>query len=126
MTENMTQWHDRVHREDLAEAALDLGWCLRSAFFITDCWALIDREERPTVPEVLPLLERYYALGPKTSNGGAVHIVTEDENVEDSSVDFCIQSALEYGDRAGEAIATLLRRCSRTQRKKLARLHGYP
>lgn len=79
-----------------------------------------DNQPKPTVPEVLPLVQAYYAL-PGNGVGGSLHIVLEDGNVEDSSVAFCLKAAQERGDAPGVELASILLRMSRTQRLKLAR-----
>lgn len=84
----------------------------------TDCLALFGKP-RITVPDALPLVRRYYAL-PGNICGGTLHIVLDDHNVEDSSVDYCLKFAEEESDHAGQALAMVLRRMSRTQRLKLA------
>lgn len=75
---------------------------------------------KPTVPEVLPLVWAYYA---KEGNGtgGSLHIVLEDENIEDHHVRFCLQWARDHNDPDGIALAELLLRMSHTQRKELSR-----
>lgn len=83
-----------------------------------DALAIYDKP-RITVRDALPLVRRYYAL-PGNSNGGALHIVLEDYNVQDSNIDFCLKWAEENSDHAGQALALVLRRMSKTQRRKLA------
>lgn len=81
---------------------------------------LLMREEKPSVPEVVPLLRRYYEKH-GNCNGGSLHIVTEDYNVRDSHVESCICYAIEHGDGDGVGLALLFRRMSRTQRLKASR-----
>ena len=76
---------------------------------------------KPTVPEVLPLVRAYYAK-PGNNVGGSLHIVLEDGNVGDSHVEHCREWAEERDDVDGVALAKLLLRMSRTQRRKLSRL----
>ena len=73
------------------------------------------------MPEVIPLVRAYYA---KSGNnvGGSLHIVLEDGNVSDSNVEFCREWAEEREDHDGVALAKLLLRMSRTQRRKLYRM----
>jgi len=95
------------------------------------CDELTMRPEKPTVPEVLPLLREYYLENP---TGGAVHIITDDGNTEQGHADWCVEWAASrefcpYCDHPGPhhlAIAKLLQRCSGTQRGKLARLAHTP
>ena len=75
---------------------------------------------KPTIPEVLPLVRAYYAL-PGNGAGGSLHIVLDDQNVDDADVQFCLDHARERGDEPGVTLATLLLAMSKTQRKKLSR-----
>lgn len=74
--------------------------------------------KKPTVPEVMPLIEAYYA---KSGNGvgGSLHIVLEDGNVEDHHVRWCLECAEKHGDTDGVELAKLLLAMSKTQRLKL-------
>lgn len=72
---------------------------------------------KPTIPEVLPRFEAYYAMHP---SWGSLHIVLEDGNVEDGHVISCIKWAEERGDIEGKALAEILLTMSKTQRGKLA------
>jgi len=74
--------------------------------------------KKPTVPEVLPLVNQYYSH-PKNGVGGNLHIVFEDGNIDDHSVEFCLEQAQEKKDKEGVVIANLLLQMSKTQRKKL-------
>lgn len=71
---------------------------------------------RPTVPEVMPLVRRYYEKHP---SGGSLHILLDDGNVSDSDADFCLKAATEAGDADGVELARLVAQMSRTQRLKL-------
>lgn len=84
----------------------------------TDALALYGKP-RITVPDALPLVRRYYAL-PGNSAGGSLHVVLEDCNVDDRSIDVCNWWAVRHKDHAGQALALVLRRMSKTQRRKLA------
>lgn len=74
-----------------------------------------------TVPDVLPVAKEYVAL-PQNSVGGSLHIVLEDDNIDNHSVDFCIQWAKDHGDEAGVRLGEMIRRLTITQRKKLVRM----
>lgn len=74
--------------------------------------------DKPTVPDVLPLVRAYYAK-PGNEAGGSLHIVLDDGNVDDDCVEFCEKYATENGDEDGVALARILRRMSKTQRNKL-------
>ena len=81
---------------------------------------------KPTVPEVLPIVEAFYRL-PGNGVGGVLHVVLDDCNTEDSSVRFCRDSAATDNppyfpgvDRPGLFLSDVLLAMSRTQRRKLA------
>ena len=74
--------------------------------------------DKPTIPEVLPLVQAYYAK-PGNSCGGSLHIVLDDGNIEDGSVRFCRDWAAKHDDPDGIELAEILLRMSRTQRRKL-------
>ena len=84
-----------------------------------------DEPRKPTVPEVLPLVEAYYSI-PGHSCGGSLHIVLDDDNCDDSHVEFCLDYARKNFDLEGMALAYLLHHMSKTQRHKLCRTHGHP
>lgn len=75
--------------------------------------------DRPHVAEVTPLVVAYYALD-GNDTGGSLHIVLEDENVNRGSVDWCLGWADAHGDKAGSALANVLRICSKRQRLAIA------
>lgn len=81
---------------------------------------VMDDQQKPTVPEVLPLVWHYRDHYEHGGAGGSLHIVLDDGNVEDSHVEFCRQFAIEHGDSEGEKLAEILLRMSKTQRSKLA------
>lgn len=94
-------------------------------------------QHRPNVAEVMPLVNAFYAF-PENGVGGSLHIVLDDGNVEDESVDYCIDFALGTSetrheqshayphDVKGELLGRLIRLMSQTQRRKLASAHnGY-
>jgi hypothetical protein len=94
------------------------------------------RKERPTVAEVMPLVNAYYQFA-GCNVGGCLHIVLDDDNIEDDSIEYCIECALDPDfwvsrdhwdghDEAGELLGQLLLLMSMTQRGKLATQHdGY-
>lgn len=75
--------------------------------------------KKPTVPEVLPLARAIYAR-----KGGAVgcclHIVLDDGNVEDGSVQYCLEQATEAKHEDCKELAEKLLQMSKTQRKKIS------
>jgi hypothetical protein len=75
--------------------------------------------DKPTVPEVLPLVQAVYR---RHSGGCCLHIVTDDGNVEDEHVTYCLEYAKEQAHPDCIAAAELLLRMSKTQRLKIYRL----
>lgn len=71
-----------------------------------------------TVPEVVDRFRAYHLDNPAW---GALHIVLEDHNLEDSSVQFCINCAIKEDDVEGEALARILLQLSQSQRMKIAK-----
>ena len=76
---------------------------------------------KPTVPEVLPLVQAYRDK-PGNAVGGSLHVVLDDGNIEDSSIQFCREYAAERGDVDGIALCDLLIQMSKTQRSKISAL----
>lgn len=74
---------------------------------------------RPTIPDVLP---RFRAYHERHFAWGALHIVLDDDNCDNASVEHCVKWAQESGDAEGEALARILMSMSKTQRKKLGRI----
>lgn len=72
---------------------------------------------RPTVDQFMDVARSYIEANPI---GGALHIVVDDGNLEDSSVAFCIDFALKEGDGYGAALALLMLHMSKTQRGRIA------
>ena len=75
---------------------------------------------KPTVPEVQPYVNAYYAMEGNGA-GGSLHIVLDDGNVNDGHVQFCIEFAQERDDPDGVLLARVLLAMSPTQRLKLSR-----
>jgi hypothetical protein len=73
--------------------------------------------DRPTVPELVPLLEAFYCQE-KNFNGGALHVVLADGNLDVCFVEWCREQALECGDEEAAKIADLMSKMSPTQRRK--------
>lgn len=90
-----------------------------SASFRRRCALLLERGTKPECPEVLPLVRGYYAQFGNGA-GGSLHVVLDDQNVDDCFVDGAIGRALSVGDIDGMALAAVLRTMSKTQRLKLA------
>lgn len=70
---------------------------------------------KPTIPEVFPLVKQLYD---SDSAGCCLHIVLDDGNVEDHSVQCCIDNAKHDFCRD---LAIILMKMSKTQRLKLGR-----
>lgn len=83
---------------------------------------------KPTIPQVWPLIHIYYRLPVRCAVlGGCLHITLEDGNITDGDLDFCISFAEEVGDREGAHLAGLVRRMSRSQRRRMYQSHSpYP
>jgi|SRR4051812_22637710 len=74
--------------------------------FVADCDRI--RAAWPiAVSDVDALVERFYAM-PENGVGGSLHIVLDDCNINDGSVEWCIEHARGRDDRAGEALGRLL------------------
>lgn len=73
---------------------------------------------KPTVPQVLPLALAYYAK-PGNGVGGALHIVLDDGNLDNESINYCITFAIARGDVDAFNLGKLLLQMSATQRKKI-------
>lgn len=71
---------------------------------------------KPTIPDVIARFRAYHA---EYLAWGSLHIVLDDNNVDDDSVAFCKAWALEHGDAEGAALADILATMSKTQRRKL-------
>ncbi len=72
--------------------------------------------DRPTVPEVLPLLREIYT---RHCAGCCLHIVTDDGNVEQDHIDYCVGYARERGHEDCLRAATMLAQMTITQRMKV-------
>lgn len=77
---------------------------------------------RPTIPEVLPLVNALYAR-PGGSVGCCLHIVIDDGNIDSESVRFCLDEARLREHEDCTHIARLLTRMTRTQIRKLRAMH---
>jgi len=96
---------------------------------IDACLVLLATNEKPTVPDVLPIVNDFYRI-PGNEVGGALHITLEDGNVEDGNVRFCVEVAV-FGegpfepDPTGLLLGLVLLRMTKTQRLKLANRSGW-
>lgn len=72
----------------------------------------------PTAVERLSVfVDHYYEDHP---TGGNLHIATDDYNLEDDSIEFCWQRALEDGDGYGLALAEAMRQMTLAERGAVA------
>ena len=78
-----------------------------------------EQRAKPTIPEVLPLITRF-AKVPENNVGGCLHIVLDDGNVDDFSIQSCLDYAIKRSDFLAIEVAEVLLRMSKTQRLKLA------
>ncbi|MGL5881286.1 MAG: hypothetical protein ACRC2V_26425 [Xenococcaceae cyanobacterium] len=90
----------------------------RQAFLIRELNKILEDAKKPNISTVQPLVDAYYRL-PSNGSGGSLHIVLEDNNVQDSSVYFCIEWAKKDSDIYGVLLGEVLLRMSKTQRLKL-------
>lgn len=76
---------------------------------------------RPSVPELQRLIDAYYQFD-RCGVGGDLHVVLDDGNWDDGTIQWCIDHSGEYGDREPECarlLGRLLLLTTRTQRNKL-------
>lgn len=77
--------------------------------------------QKPTLPEVEPLVRVYYAKA-GNSVGGNLHVVLDDQNLEDKFISSSLQECQRLSDEDGARICELMLQMSRRQRKRLANL----
>jgi hypothetical protein len=77
--------------------------------------------DRPTVPEVLEIARAYNTVLEQRGSyvWGPLHIALGDGNLEDDSIVFCAERAVEDGDAEGARIAEMLLAMTGTQRRKI-------
>jgi hypothetical protein len=81
----------------------------------------------PRWPEALAVVEEYLArrgIAAGGPEGGALHIVLADQNVERAHVEWCRDQAREKEDEETVRVAEMLLEMSQTQRLKVATLCG--
>lgn len=79
---------------------------------------MLNLYKKPTVPSVLPMVKEYCR---NHAGCGSLHIVLQDQNVNDSHVIFCLNAAKESNDLDGVILAKLLLMMSKTQRLKISK-----
>lgn len=72
--------------------------------------------DRPTVPDVLPLVHAIYA---RHAAGCCLHILTDDGNISDDDAAFCLSHARERGHADCIAAAEMLVQMTKTQRHQV-------
>lgn len=77
--------------------------------------------DRPTIPDVVPLLLRFYKHE-ENGSGGYLHIVLDDGNIARGHIEWCGTTAREAGDEEAARIADLMAQMTLTQRRKLYRM----
>lgn len=75
---------------------------------------------KPTVSQLIKAAKAYYAI-PNNGVGGSLHIVLDDENIEDCHINWCIDYAMANDDNEGVLLGKMLLGASYTQRRKLVR-----
>lgn len=78
----------------------------------------VNNTVKPSIPDVLSKFISYYEK-PENGAWGSLHIVLDDGNIEDSSVNFCIKWAHDNNDPAGKELGELLLKMSKSQRMRL-------
>ena len=68
--------------------------------------------------ELFKMINAYYAK-PGNCTGGSLHIVLDDDNLEDHHVDFCIQWAKDANDADGVALGEAIRQIPEARRIEL-------
>lgn len=81
-------------------------------------WHFGIREKKPTITELVPLLKEYYSK-PENCVGGSLHIVLEDDNLENGHIEYCIEYAKKEGDLEGAKLGEMLLQLTKSQRRRL-------
>lgn len=76
-----------------------------------------------TVPELIQAVKYYYSLEGNQC-GGSLHIVLDDDNIEDSHIEMCIRYANKRNDMEGIKLGKMLLAASYNQRKKLLKRYN--
>lgn len=76
---------------------------------------------KPTIPEIAPLVQQLYAT-PGAGAGCCLHIVLDDQNVDNHFVQSCLENAINRKHVLCERIAGKMLLMSRTQRLKLSKV----
>lgn len=73
---------------------------------------------KPTTTEIFPLVNEYYNKE-GNSCGGNLHIVLDDGNCDNGSIQYCLDRCITNNDQDGINICNLLMQMSKTQRLKV-------
>ncbi len=73
-----------------------------------------------TVPEVMDQFVEYLRK-PGNGVGGSLHIVLDDQNIQNHHVEFCISHAEQCDDEDGIKLGKILLEMSKTQRLKISK-----
>lgn len=87
--------------------------------YLDACKNLIERELKPTVPEVIPLVRFYCAQEEAEGLGGRLHSFVEDGNCEQADIEWHLEDAKNHCDELAIAICRVLLKMSMTQRRKI-------
>lgn len=71
---------------------------------------------KPTIPEVI---DRFMAYHEQNRAWGWLHVVLDDDNVDDGDVQGCIDMAAEHGDTEAAELGKILLQMSKTQRARI-------
>ena len=77
-----------------------------------------DTVKKATWRDLILPCRRYYE---KHAAGGNLHIVLDDENIEDHNVEFCLERAREEKDFEGEELAECILALPMRQRRQLVK-----
>ena len=80
------------------------------------------KEDKDWYDDMVKICKTYYEVEP---TGGSLHIVLDDDNIEDTHVDWCAGYACGQGDELGNNIANLMRHMTLEQREKLVTTDWY-
>jgi hypothetical protein len=72
------------------------------------------------VPDVVKMVHAYYATEGNEA-GGYLHIVLDDGNLGDDSINYCRVECEKVGDAAGVLLSDILLEMSKSQRQRLYR-----
>jgi hypothetical protein len=80
-----------------------------------------ESNNKPTIPEVLPIVKAWYTK-PGNECGGIFHVILDDGNHEQHWAAGALNDARASGDEEAIRLAELLAAMSPTQRRKLSKM----